>query len=97
MEKCDRCQKPLTQGELRFVARLRLTGETGGVTEAEALQPQRALEQALAAAENLSEEELLENVVEEFTFTLCPACRTRLRLDPAGASTARPAAGRLVQ
>jgi hypothetical protein len=97
MESCDRCQKALPQGALRFAARLRLTGDTGGITQEEVSQSQPLLEDALKAAENLSEGELLETVVEEFHFTLCPACRAQLRSDPAGASTTRRAAGRAVQ
>jgi hypothetical protein len=47
------------------------------------------LEELVAAAERLTEQELLETVVEEFAFTLCASCRAMVRMDPAGANTSR--------
>ena len=85
------------RGALRFEARLRLTGEMDVEVPPTEKPTAEALEAALEAASQLSEEELLEDVVEEFTFTLCPACRARLRADPMGASTVRSAPGRAPQ
>lgn len=89
MTACDRCRATLPDGTLRFQARLRLTGELGALPPpGDPAAGPGELMAALAAAEKLSEAELMEAVVEEFVFTLCPGCRADLRGDPAGARSA---------
>lgn len=96
--------RELAEGALRFSVRMRITGDHGGSLDEESAREARrsgssadVLQDALRACEGLSENELMETVVEEFTFTVCPACRAAVRADPAGASTSRPAARRGVQ
>lgn len=91
MDRCHRCQVILEDGTLRFVARLRLCGELGALPDPEqaAGDGMSELQRALEDASAQPEEQLLEDVVEEFTFVLCKACRARLRQDPAGAATVR--------
>lgn len=96
---CDRCHLALEPGALRFDASLKLCGSTGGALDPAAARALHtpgtsALEEALRQAEQFTEAELMETVVEEFRFTLCPACRNVLRADPASAATMRqPASG----
>jgi hypothetical protein len=84
---------------VRYEARLCLHGSTGGgVTEAEARGVSASgLQEMVEALATLSERELMEGVAEEFRFVLCGPCRGRVRADPAGASTVRPAWTRLPQ
>jgi len=86
----------LAEGALRYSVSMRVMGGTGDALDAASLRgaPEDALTEALRACEALSEPELMESVVEEFRFTLCPGCRSQTRADPANASTVRrPARG----
>ena len=96
---CDRCLRPLEEGELRFEARLSLRGGTGGsVSDTDARQgTSDAIQDLVDEMSALTERELMEGVAEEFRFVLCGACRGRLREDPAGASTVRGPASRVRQ
>lgn len=89
MDRCNRCQTILEDGTLRFVARLRLCGDYGALPDPETQAGPTAdvLQAALDAAANTPESQLMETVVEEFSFVVCPSCRARLRQDPAGAAT----------
>ena len=96
--RCDRCMMAFKEGALRFEARLRLCGDTGGsVSAADAHASEGSLKRALQAAESLSDGELMESVVEELKFTLCPMCRDSVRADPAGAATMRVSGPRTPQ
>ncbi|MEW5851596.1 MAG: hypothetical protein AB2A00_22590 [Myxococcota bacterium] len=98
--RCDRCQAELPEGALRYQARLRLCGDTGGVVKdppGGAQAGRQQLDAALREAERLTEAELMEAVMEEFCFVLCPECRDALRTDPAGAANMRVGRVRLRQ
>lgn len=90
MDRCDRCLRPLAQGALRFAVRVQVCGDTGGaIVDPPAASSGDALAQALAQAEQASEEELMADVAEEFSYTLCPPCRAAYRTDPAGSANVR--------
>ena len=94
MSACERCFVALPPGTLRFRVSMVVHGETGGELPGEAGgSPEDALTRALRAAEAMTEEELMADVAEDFTFVLCPACRARLRADPASCSTVKATHG----
>lgn len=87
--RCERCLLPLQDGQVHYRARLRLTGEVAGGMADEGGSAD-TVESLLETASRMSERELMQQVVEEFEFVLCVACRNGLRQDPAGASNVRP-------
>jgi hypothetical protein len=84
---CDRCSVLLSPGASHYWMSLRLTaGFDGYLPEPE---PGESTGNLIAACENLNADELEAQVDQEMSFTLCPACRNHIALDPLHRATTK--------
>jgi hypothetical protein len=75
---CDRCGRPLEQGQLRYIARIEVLAAADPleITLNDLLRDsRRELDALLAQCEQLTEEELMRDVYVKFEFDLCRACQ----------------------
>lgn len=82
---CDRCGRPMAEGELRYIARIQVYAAPGPIQIGleDMLTDQRAqLEALLRQCEQMTEEELMRDVYVELQFDLCPACQRAYLADP---------------
>lgn len=98
-DHCDKCQRPLEPGALRFKVRMLIYGDTGDTLPDQEGSPcpEQSLSEVMDQALAMSDRELMEGVAEELAFVLCPPCRAALRADPAGGRTMPAPLGRVVQ
>ena len=85
---CDRCRVPISRGAPHYDLALRLTAGFDGYLPEPAAGEEPA--HALAACLALDEESLAAQVDQRFAFTVCPACRNHIALDPLQRSLAGP-------
>jgi hypothetical protein len=85
---CDRCGRPILQGELRYLAKIEIYAAYDPLeitAEDLARDTSRELEQLLRQCEQLTEAELMRDVHVAYQFDLCRGCQQRLVQDPLGA------------
>jgi hypothetical protein len=88
---CDRCGRPLEEGELRYVARIEVFAapDLVQVTPEELAGDTRAqIDRLVQQCEALSEEELMRDVYVSFKFDLCRRCQRAYLADPLAAGSA---------
>jgi hypothetical protein len=82
---CERCGAELSPGALKYRVLIRLTADFDGhLGEGEGSGAEPSLEEQLARAAALSEEELMAGVHRELVFLVCPACRKAVEREPWG-------------
>jgi hypothetical protein len=82
---CDRCGRPLEQGQLRYVARIEVLAAADPleITLDDLLRDsRREMDALLEQCEQLTEEELMRDVYVKFVFDLCRACQKAYVSDP---------------
>ena len=82
---CDRCGRPLEQGQLRYVARIEVLAAADPleITLDDLLRDnRREMDALLEQCERLTEEELMRDVYVKFEFDLCRACQKAYVTDP---------------
>ena len=89
---CDRCGRPLEQGQLRYIARIEVLAAADPleVTLDDLLRDtRREMDALLKQCEPLTEEELMRDVYVRFEFDLCRACQKAYLTDPLSAEAHR--------
>ncbi len=82
-EECARCGKRIKESEIRYVVRLTVVGDDGGVLE-EINDPNIEIEKLIEQIENTDPFELENDVMEERVFVLCPGCKKAFLKSPFG-------------
>jgi hypothetical protein len=75
---CDRCGRPIDQGELRYIAKVQVYAayDPLEITFDDLMRDHTPeIEQLLRQCEGLTEEELMRDVHVQFQFDLCRACQ----------------------
>jgi len=86
-DRCSLCAKPKVKGRVFYIVRLTLTADFDGQLEdirEEDLDSE--LKRTLKEAAEMDEQELMNEVFQEFCFYLCKSCRDRFVKNPLGAS-----------
>jgi hypothetical protein len=82
---CDRCGRPLEQGQLRYIARIEVLAAADPleITLDDLLRDsRREMDALLEQCEQLTEEELMRDVYVKFVFDLCRTCQKAYVTDP---------------
>ena len=82
---CDRCGRPLEQGQLRYIAKIEVLAAADPleITLDDLLRDtRREMDDALEECEKLTEEELMRDVYVQFQFDLCRSCQKSYVADP---------------
>ena len=85
---CDRCGRPLEQGQLRYIARIEVlaAADPMEITLDDVLRDtRREMDALLKQCEHLTEEELMRDVYVKFVFDLCRTCQKAYVADPLSA------------
>jgi len=85
-EECARCGKRINESEIRYVVRLTVVGDDGGVLD-EINDPDIEIEKLIEQIENTDPFELESDVMEERVFVLCPGCKKAFLKSPFGYRT----------
>ena len=82
---CDRCGRPIQQGQLRYIAKIQVfaAADTLEITLEDLLRDsRREIERLLQQCEEMSEEDLMRDVFVQFHFDLCRACQKAYLANP---------------
>jgi len=82
---CDRCGRPLEQGQLRYIARIEVLAAADPleITLDDLLRDsRREMDALLQQCEQLTEEQLMRDVYVKFEFDLCRTCQRAYVTDP---------------
>ena len=82
---CDRCGRPIQQGQLRYTARIQVfaAADPLEITLDDLMRDTgREIDRLLQQCEALSEEELMRDVFVQFQFDLCRGCQKAYVTDP---------------
>lgn len=82
-EECARCGRRIVEGEIRYVVRLTVVGDDGGVIE-ELGDPDSEIESLLRQIEEAEIYELESDVFEERVYILCGSCKKEYMKNPFG-------------
>jgi len=84
-EECARCGRKIREGDIRYVVRVTVAGDDGGVLdEEEYSDPDLKIEELIAQMEGKDPQELEDEVYEERMFLLCAPCRKAFMKNPFG-------------
>ena len=87
-EECACCGRKIGEGDIRFVVRLSVMGDDGGIIgEAEYSDLDAKIEELIAEMEGRDAYELENEVFEERLFVLCGPCRKAFMKNPFGFRT----------
>ena len=89
---CDRCGRPLEQGQLRYIARIEVLAAADPleITLDDLLRDsRREMDALLEQCEHLTEEELMRDVYVKFEFDLCRSCQKSYVTDPLSVAISR--------
>ena len=89
---CDRCGRPIEQGQLRYVARIEVfaAADPLEITLEDLLRDtRREMASLLQQCQELTEEELMRDVYVKFEFDLCRTCQKAYVTDPLSAASTR--------
>jgi len=89
---CDRCGRPIEQGQLRYVAKIEVfaAADPLEITLEDLLRnTRREMDALLEQCEKLTEEELLRDVYVRFSFDLCRVCQKSYVTDPLSPASTR--------
>jgi hypothetical protein len=87
---CDRCGRPLEQGQLRYLAKIEVVAAADPleITFDDLLRDtRREIDALLDECEQLTEEQLMRDVYVKFEFDLCRACQKAYVTDPLSIET----------
>ena len=82
---CDRCGRPIGEGEVRYVAHIRVhaAADPLEISFADLMTDHRAeIDALLRQCEALTEDELMRDVYVEMQFDLCRACQRAFLANP---------------
>jgi len=82
---CDRCGRPIEQGQSRYIAKIQVfaAADPLEITLEDLLRDTgREMEALLQQCGELSEEELMRDVFVQFQFDLCRACQKAYVTNP---------------
>ncbi|MDH5510407.1 MAG: hypothetical protein OEZ32_08630 [Nitrospinota bacterium] len=84
-EECACCGKKIGEGDIRFVVRVSVVGDDGGVLDEEEYSDvDSKIEELIAEMEGRESYELENEVFEERVFVLCGPCRKAFMKNPFG-------------
>ena len=84
-EECACCGKKIGEGDIRFVVRVSVLGDDGGVLDEEEYSDvDMKIEELIAEMEGRESYELENEVFEERAFVLCGPCRKAFMKNPFG-------------
>jgi len=89
---CDRCGRPLEQGQLRYIARIEVVAAADPleITIDDLLRDtRREMDALLEQCEHLTEEQLMRDVYVKFEFDLCHFCQKSYVTDPLSVAISR--------
>jgi len=89
---CDRCGRPLEQGQLRYIARIEVLAAADPleITLDDLLRDsRREMDALLQQCEQLTEEQLMRDVYVKFEFDLCRSCQKSYVTDPLSVAISR--------
>ena len=89
---CDRCGRPLEQGQLRYIARIEVLAAADPleITLDDLLRDsRREMDALLEQCEHLTEEQLMRDVYVKFEFDLCRSCQKSYVTDPLSVAISR--------
>ena len=89
---CDRCGRPLEQGQLRYIARIEVVAAADPleITIDDLLRDtRREMDALLEQCEHLTEEQLMRDVYVKFEFDLCRSCQKSYVTDPLSVAISR--------
>lgn len=91
MEICDRCGAVVEDGDIRYMVRIAVRVDDGGLIK----QPitDEEMESIIKQMENVSAEDLEREVYEERSYILCPPCKRAFMKNPIGGGADEPADG----
>ena len=84
---CDRCGRPIEEGELRYVARIEVFAAADPLkvsAEDLAADTRGEMERLLERCAGMTEEELMRDVHVAFQFDLCRRCQQAYVINPLG-------------
>jgi hypothetical protein len=79
---CDKCGEYLPEGSLKYSVQIQLISDFDGVIVCDTADPELETQELLEEAEEISEQELEDEVYQELSFVLCGRCRRRFARDP---------------
>ncbi|MDH4184194.1 MAG: hypothetical protein OEV92_08230 [Nitrospinota bacterium] len=84
-EECARCGKKIGEGHVRYVVRVSVAGDDGGIlNEEDYSDVDLKIDELIAHIEGQAPYELENDVFEERLFILCGACRKLFMKNPFG-------------
>ena len=79
---CDKCGEYLPEGSLQYSVQIQLISDFDGVMVCDTADSELETQELLEEAEEISEQELEDEVYQELSFVLCSRCRKRFARDP---------------
>jgi hypothetical protein len=82
---CDRCGRPLEQGQLRYIAKIEVLAAADPLEiklDDLLRDNRREMDALLEQCEQLTEEQLMRDVYVKFVFDLCRACQRAYLSNP---------------
>jgi len=89
---CDRCGRPIEQGQLRYIAKIQVfaAADPLEITLEDLLRnTRREMDRLLQQCEGLTEAELMRDVYVKFEYDLCRACQKAYVNNPLSAAKGR--------
>ena len=79
---CDKCGEYLPEGSLKYSVQIQLISDFDGVMVCDTADSELETQELMEEAEEISEQELEDEVYQELSFVLCSRCRKRFARDP---------------
>jgi len=79
---CDKCGEYLPEGSLKYCVQIQLISDFDGVIVCDTADAELETQELLEEAEEITEQELEDEVYQELSFVLCSRCRRRFARDP---------------
>lgn len=77
--ECHACGRVIDPGGLFYISRTEIISGFDGVINEPVEEADAVIAAAIRAVDAKPEQELMDDVYQEFRFILCPSCRLRLR------------------
>lgn len=79
---CDKCGEYLPEGSLKYSVQIQLISDFDGVIVCDGTEAELEAQEFIEEEEEISEQELEDEVYQELSFVLCSRCRRRFARDP---------------
>ncbi len=79
---CDKCGEYLPEGSLKYSVQIQLISDFDGVIMCDQAGSEAESQDIMEQAEEVSEQELEDEVYQELAFVLCSRCRKHFARDP---------------